>query len=387
MNSVKVQKKSHRVVLITSEHTFSQYPVFLKHLLIGLADESVPVAIVCPQRCNVESLSIGAVEIIRYPVLELPFTSFYNNKLLIEQLMKFKPTILHCLCESQALETKFISWRLNVPYILMVNSFHKHFSMSSATGNNLPISHIHCRKIIAPTVSIVENFTRTFTHYSDLIEQVNHGTFTNTKASCFSQNANFTTIMMTYPPHYSEKVENIFNSIRHLKIDGYEFMIVLISRDSLFPKLSFFTKRSVFPSAVSKTESKLWKLLNALDLTSLVTIAPPTIPWRQILESGDIFIDPCPCFVFNSILLEAMSVGNAIIAASGGVDDLIIPDETAITLESNDEHGIMQTLQRLLDRPEFARKIASNAQQYVKKNHSVSNMIAQILKIYDEAES
>ncbi|MBN2588234.1 MAG: glycosyltransferase [Sedimentisphaerales bacterium] len=386
MDSENIQKKSHRVVLIASEHTFSQYPVLLRHLLIGLADESVPVALVCPQRCNVESLSIGAVEIIRHPLLELPFTSFYNNKLLLEQLMKFKPTVLHCLCESQALETKFLAWRLNLPYILMVNSFHKHFSMLSATGNNLPISHIHCKKIIAPTASIVGNFTRTFSHYSDLIQQVNRGTFTTSKTSCFSRNANFTTIMMTYPAHYCERIETIFNSIRHLKINGYEFMIFLISNDSMFPKLSFFTKRSVFPSAVSKTEKQLWKLLNALDLAHLVTIVPPQIPWRQVLESGDIFIDPCPCFVFNSILLEAMSVGNAVAAAPGGVDDLIIPEETAITLESDDEHSIMQTLQRLFDRPEFARQIARNAQEYVKKNHSVSNMIAQILKIYDEAE-
>ena len=386
LNSKNKKKKSHRVVLIASEHTFSQYPVYLRHLLIGLADESIPVALVCPQRSNVESLTIGAVEIIRYPFLELPFTSFYNNKLLFEQLEKFKPSILHCLCESQALETKYLAWRLDLPYILMVNSFHKHFSMSSATGNNLPISHIHCKKIIAPTSSIVKNFTRTFSHYSDLIHQVNHGTFTTDKPSCLSKNSGYTTIMMTYPAHYCQKIETVFNSLRHLKINGYEFMIFLISSDSLFPKLSFFTKRSIFPSAVSKTENQMWKLLNALDLSHLVTIVPPTIPWRDVLESGDIFIDPCPSYVFNSILLEAMSVGNAIAAAPGGVDDLIIPEETAITMEKEDEHGIMQTLQRLLDRPEFARQLARSAQQYVKKNHSVSKMIEQVIQIYDEAE-
>ena len=57
---------------------------------------------------------------------------------------------------------------------------------------------------------------------------------------------------MTYPARYSEKLENIFSSIRRLKIDGYEFMIFLISSDSIYPKLSFFTKKSAFPSEVSK---------------------------------------------------------------------------------------------------------------------------------------
>ena len=80
-----------------------------------------------------------------------------------------------------------------------------------------------------------------------------------------------------------------------------------------------------------------------------------------------------------------MSVGTAVIAKKGGVDDLLIADETAVILESEDELGIMRTLQKLLDRPEFARQLAKNAQQYAKKNHSVSNMITQITQIYNEA--
>ncbi|MBN1974426.1 MAG: glycosyltransferase family 4 protein [Sedimentisphaerales bacterium] len=387
MDSENVQKKSNRIALIASEHTFSQYPVFLKHLLIGLADESIPAALVCPQRCNVESLVIGAVEIIRYPVLELPFAGYFNNKLLLEQLMKFKPTILHCLCESQAEETKYLAESLNLPYVLMVNSLHKHFSISSSAGKNLPISHVHCKKIITPMASITSNYTKTYPHYADIVQQVNHGTFTTVKTSCFSQTANYITIVMAYPASYCENIENIFNSIRHLKIDGYEFMIFLISSDSLHPRLSFFTKRSVFPAAVSKTENQLWKLLNALDLARFVTMVPSKITWRKVLASGDIFIYPCPCYVFNSILLEAMSVGTAIAAAPGGVDDLIIADETAVIFDNFDEPGIMQTLRKLIVRPEFARQIAKNAQQYVKRNHSVSNMIAQILQIYNEAGS
>jgi glycosyltransferase involved in cell wall biosynthesis len=114
-------------------------------------------------------------------------------------------------------------------------------------------------------------------------------------------------------------------------------------------------------------------------------MVPRQMLWRQVLAAGDIFIYPEPCHVFNSILLEAMSVGNAAVAAPGGVDDVIIADETAVILENDDEPGITQTLQKLLGRPEFARQIAKTAQQYVKKNHSVSSMINQILQIYNEA--
>ena len=384
MDSENIQKKSHRIVLITSEHTFSQYPVFLRHLLIGLADESIPVALVCPKSINVDSLVIGAVEIIRYPVLELPFTGYFNNRFLIDQLMKYKPTILHCLCEALAAETKYLAFRLNLPYILMVNSLHKHFSLISDAGGKLPISQAHCKKIIVPTISIADNIIKTYPHFADLVQQVNHGTFTSAKTGCFSHPSDFTTIMMACPTDFCDEIENIFSSIRHLKIDGYEFLIFLISSDSLYPKLSFLTKRSNFPSKASKTQKKLWKMLSALDLAQFVTIVPGQMPWRQVLASGDIFIYPKQNYIFNSILLEAMSLGTAIAAVPGGVDDLLIKDETAVIFEDDDELGIMRTLQKLLDRPEFARQIAKSAQQYVKKNHSVSNMIAQILQIYNE---
>ena len=38
-----------------------------------------------------------------------------------------------------------------------------------------------------------------------------------------------------------------------------------------------------------------------------------------------------------------------------------------------------------MEGPEFARQLAKNAQHYVRKNYSVSSMVAQILQIYNEA--
>ena len=371
--------------MITSEHTYSQYPAFLRHLLVGLADESVPVALVCPESCNVDSLVVGAVEVIRYPALELPFTGYFNSKFLIERLMKFKPAILHCLCESRSELTKLLAWRLNLPYVLNINALHKRFSFSRNFGKRLPVSEVHCKKIIVPTVTIGDNIMKLYPHVADIVQQVNYGTFASTKMSCFSHSSDFITIVMAYPARYCDEVENIFNSIRHLRIDGYEFMIFLMGADSFYPRESFRTKRSDFASMASRTEKKLWKLLNTLDLAQYATMVPKQIPASYVLSSGDIFIYPRPNYIFNFILLEAMSTGTAVVAAKGGVDDLIIPDETAVILETFDEPGIMRTLQKLLDRPEFARQLAKNAQHYVRKNYSVSSMVAQILQIYNEA--
>ena len=115
-----VKKKPLRPALIVSEHTVSEYSILLKRLLIGLADESIPSAVVCPPGCDVDSVVSPSVEVIRYPAFNLPLMEYQNKKILIERLERFKPTILHCLCESKASLTRRLARQLGLPYMLIL---------------------------------------------------------------------------------------------------------------------------------------------------------------------------------------------------------------------------------------------------------------------------
>jgi len=352
-------KKSLRLALIASEHTVSEYSVFLEHLLVGLADESIPVALVCPQGCDADSVLTGAAEVITHPVFELPLTGHLNRRLLIERLAKFKPTILHCLCESRALLTKRLARRLDLPYVLTVNSLARHLVQFS-------VSSRHCAKIITPAKSIAADIAGAYPRLAERIEQINIGTFVAEGNRCFSGPSGFATIVMAHPLDNADSFENLFSAVRHLMIDGYEFMIVV--------------------TGGGRAEGQLRKLLAALGLLQTVTIVPRLRPWRSVLATGDIFIQPQPNSAFNPLLLEAMSVGSAVAACKGGVDDLIIEGQTAVVFDPNDELSIVRTLQRLLNRRDFARKIAKAAQEYLKDNHTVSKMISGTLQTYHEAQ-
>ncbi len=87
--------KSLRPALIVSERTISEYSIFLEHLLVGLADESIPVALVCPPGYDAESVITPSVEVINHPAFELPILWRQSRKKLIERLDKFKPSLLH----------------------------------------------------------------------------------------------------------------------------------------------------------------------------------------------------------------------------------------------------------------------------------------------------
>ena len=352
------KSKSLRVALIASGRTVCEYSMFLQRLLVGLADESVPVALVCPSLENAASAFTGPAEVISHPVLNLPLMGPLNMRLLVEGLGRFKPTVLHCLCESQASLTAQLARRLDLPYILTVNSLQKR-------RGSLAVSPSHCVRIVTPAKSIADNLAGLFPDYAELIEQVNIGTFAAEGGGCFSRPSRLTTLVMAHSSGNVDELENMFSVVRHLLIDGYEFLMVAM---------------------VGGQERQLWKLLTAFDLLPVVTIVPKLMPWHLVATAGDVFIRPRPNDAFDPLLLEAMSIGTAVAACRGGVDDLILENRTAVVFNPDDELNIMRTLQRLLDRREFAGQIARSARQYVRENYTVSGMIAAMFDVYGKVQ-
>ncbi len=84
----------------------------------------------------------------------------------------------------------------------------------------------------------------------------------------------------------------------------------------------------------------------------------------------------------TALLLDAMSIGQAVAACKGGVDDLIIVGKTAVIFDPDDELSIYQSLKQLLDEKNYARQLAANAQQHLRDNYSVSAMVESFLRIY-----
>ncbi len=357
-DSAKSFAETIRPALIVSEKTFFEYSLFLEHLLAGLADDSIPAALICPPDCDVDSFIYGAVEVFRYPLIRLLLAESYNRGVLVEQLAKFRPTVLHCLCESKAGLTKQLAHHLDLPYIMTINSLRNQW------WRRLSISR-HCVKIIVPAKSIAADVTKFYPHFAERTEHINIGTFVEQDCVCFSQRSRLVSMVTIHPLDNVSDFENLFNAVRHLVINGHEFMLMVIG--------------------AGRAEGQLRKLLAALDLLQIVTIVPRLKPWRSVLAAGDIYIQPQPNTAFNPFLLEAMSVGSAVAACKGGVDDFVIADQTAVIFNPNDEISIRGTLQRLFDRKEFARQLARNAQQYLRENHSVSKMISSILQVYHGA--
>jgi len=354
------KRKTVRPALIASEHTVSEYSLFLKHLLVGLADESVSAALVCPPGCDVDSVVPVGVEVVGYPAFNLPLLWYQNKRILVERLEKFNPTILHCLCPEKAILTRHLARQLNLPYILTINSLQNRWL-------RFFVSPKHLAKIIVPAESLAVNLAKVCPAFIERIEQINIGTFVSQGLACFHQDGRVTSMITAHPLKNVTDFENLLGAVRRLAIDGYEFMLVMIGS--------------------GRAERGLRKLLGSLGLSQIAIIVPELKNWPSVLAAGDIFIQPAVAAAFNPLLLEAMSAGSAVAACKGGIDDLIIEDKTAVVFDPHDELSIYGSLQRLFNQPESARQMAKAAQEHLRENHSVSKMVADTLRTYHKSQN
>jgi glycosyltransferase involved in cell wall biosynthesis len=358
-NSNSVPKNPIRPALIVDQETFSYFSDSLKHLLMGLADESMSSALICPADAAAKQVIGPFVEVIVHPVFNMPLLWVQNRKHLCSKLSKFNPTILHCLCESKLRLTKCIAEEFSIPYIA-------NFDSITARLFKPPISSDYCGALIASSESVSAYLQKKYHNLTGRIEQINIGIFVNDKASCFSNPDRITSMLTVQPLNSLFHYEQLLNAIRHLAIDGYEFIYAIIGK--------------------GPAEKDIHELIKTLGLTQIVTVIPSIEPLRSIFSGADIYIHPFSSDRFNTHLLDAMGAGMAIAASRGGVEDSLIEGETGIFFEPEDELSIYNVLQKLLDKREFAKSLAYRAQQRLRQQHSVSKMVDSVISIYRNAQ-
>jgi glycosyltransferase involved in cell wall biosynthesis len=326
---------------------------------VGLVGESISTVLLCPPGCDLEPIVPAPVAVLRHPVLDVPLTEHLSAGWLAERLEKCRPTILHSLTEARTGLTRRLARQMNLPYVQAVNSLVRRFP-------GLSVSPDRCKAIAVPSEAIRLGVTRACFRCADRIRQIRMGTFADEAPVCFSHSSRLPSLVMAAPLERASDFENVFKAVKALLTDGYEFVVVVMG--------------------AGPAEHALRRFLAEQDLTEAVTLVPVLSPWRSVLAAADIFVQPQPLRAFSSFLLEAMGLGMAVAACPGGVDDLIVPNQTAVVFDPNDESSIRATLAQLLDHPDFARRLAGTAQEHVKAGYSVSRMVADTLETYAEAQ-
>jgi len=195
------------------------------------------------------------------------------------------------------------------------------------------------------------------------------GTHVNEQPCCFDHGDRPPQLFYSGPLNYRYGLPEMINALKKLRDAGHTFHATF--------------------SGEGPSVHDLRQQVNTLKLESHVHFVPPiqsmlsgSDAFKAVLQTVDIFIQPWPSSAWRPELLEAMSVGNAVVAVGGVENDLIIEQKTALTIPYHDDHALFEKLDFLLKNRTSARDLACQSQNYLRKHFLVSRMITRLTKAY-----
>lgn len=358
-NQPSSDKEAIRPALIVAPGDVRNYSALIRRIFVGLATEGCFSALVCNSDASGISKVNPLTEFIVYPMLRSPLFFIQNRKILLQKLTDFKPTVLHCLSPARYRLTRCLAHRLGVPFVLTFDStgpvpFHLRKPMRT------------CQALIAPSKPIAEYLRRGSRHYAASVKQINIGAFVNDSVACFANPNRIPSMVIAQRLENSAAFGPFLNAIKHLAIDGCEFIVVIIGK--------------------GPAQRQIYKKIKQMGLSNTITLLNRIGHLHLALAGADIFVQVQKRNAFNLRLLEAMAAGLAVASCRDGIDGLVIDTQTAATFDPDDELSIYSCLQKLLGRRELAQQLAINAQTHIKKHYSVSKMTNALLETYADVQ-
>lgn len=377
-----------RVVLLADNDTLSSYGPILRRLVVGLLDEVADLTLLSldeshwpnylpspPLRIIRQMQHLASVQLEydmsdRHVLLRAPYYSLtdrlFRNRAalrLADALSTYKPTLLHALSERQMLLARRISKYLRVPYVVSLLRLPRWRWMFSQT---------RCGGVLPYGSELARRLRTAWPKWSSRIHPLPIGTHVTKLPCAFAHGRQKTHIFCCAPLEENYGVANLINAVARLRQNGHNLFLTLSGR--------------------GHAKSDFWEQVQRLNLNRCVTFIEPldTIlnsveAYKGIFRSVDIFVRPWPAEEFRADLLEAMSVGAAVVAATNGTDDLLIDEKTALIAPFRDDIALAATLERLLKDPALGASLGANAQAYVRKHFLASRMVTRLTHAYHDA--
>jgi glycosyltransferase involved in cell wall biosynthesis len=108
----------------------------------------------------------------------------------------------------------------------------------------------------------------------------------------------------------------------------------------------------------------------------------------ELLASFDLFALPSLFEGLCYAVIEAQAAGVPVVATPvGGVRENVVDGETGLVVPPSDPRALADAINRLLDDPREARRLADEAQRRVLERYSLTRMVEETLALYGTISS
>lgn len=342
------------VAICIDGEALSRLRPVVRHLCVGLVDNSAQVRVVTSSPDAASLASLGPVQLMVHPILAWPMRRSRLRKI-VDFLSPQPPSIIYAISRGSYHLGDRLSQTFDTDLVVQLSSA----ADLDALGNQVGTRIAHRIASSEPLFSALMEREEATIENSTLIRP---GVLRGSELSCFTE------------PH---RVPSIVCATRLEKRYGLDVVIeaIRVVRDNGHPLLAFFAE-------TGPAEPTLRKLVHDRKLSANVTFARPTGEPTEILRGADILVVPPGDEAISARPLQAMANGTAVVCFEPGVADYFHDGRTAVVCKERTAAALARSIETLLLDQEFARQMATNARQYVTEHHPMSGMAERTVAVF-----
>ncbi|UCD74578.1 MAG: hypothetical protein JSV91_12410 [Phycisphaerales bacterium] len=351
------------VALIVDEERLLHEHLMLNRLSIGLIDEGVQITRMLPEELPSQQVYEGEQRMalatrLEYPVRVPPWMRRRRAQRLAEAMEKSLPDVIYAVGERTWPVALELSDLLRRPVAIDVWKAKQVRRVPAGRSGHSVAAYL------CPTAPIAASLRDRVGH--DLVSMVPMGVAAPRDAR---------TIMAG--PEESITLAIIGSG---QDLPAYRAMLGGLSR-----VLRDLPQAQAFLELRGPHEHEIWRLAQRLELLAQVSTITDAASHRPALLCCDVLVVPEREGEMRSLLLEAMAGAMAVAAAADPALDFLVHDQTAGLVEGDTAEAWREGLDRVLNRPDFARQLGAAARDHVLEHQRSSEQVSRLVDTFEKA--
>lgn len=341
------------VALCVDATAYNRFGDILRHLLVGLVDQAVPLRLLSSDP-RVETLTVGPFQTLLHQRPTWPFAKRRIDHLL-DALSLQPPTTVHALSMESYRVAGAIAEAFDADLVLAITSL----ADCDALGDLGTTRVGRFVAMSAPLVTVLEDQMKID---ASRIELIRPGIIAAQCSGSFSRPERIPSILCLSDFETGGAVDTLIEAADIVRNQGGNFMLFLLG--------------------AGRREAAYRRLIRERNLAAVVTLSHPKGDLSQALDGADMFVRPSADTAFHAGTLQAMAAGVAVVSSPNVVSDHLRDGETAIVCDKPTAGALAEGIARLLGEPIFAQRIATAGQEYIRANHPASGMAERVAQTY-----
>lgn len=376
------------VALLANTAWLDEELVTLRHLVVGLVDESVRVTQALPERVgDIDALRIGG-EPVRWRDSRLSWLRRMRLRSMREQLSGRGVDLVHALDGRLWPAAASLARDMNLPLVLTANDARDVGVARQLAGRLHPDRTV----FTARTAPMVDALRRSVNDRLP-VRLVRHGvrpgpgerlgfgrcgTTAGGVDAASGGDAGLGGSAVETPVHEAARCMVVTGT-------GVLDRAYAALLKGLVPVAQALPRLQVFLDGQIDDQRGLWRKARSLSLLRHISLIPRRIGHREEILGADVLVQPQRLGKARRLLTQAMANGVPVIAMADPIADYLVDGRTA-WLVSEPSAGLWtQTLLRMLEDPPAAERLAASARAWSLEHCGVSGFVSAMMAAYRQA--